>query len=152
RPQATRVGPAQTRGHDARRRLRLQDHLERRPRHRHLPAGTAARPVPVSRLPAHALTEETAMQPPGAGMQPRPLPGIKYVVAVASGKGGVGKPTVAANLAVALHHSGQRVGLTDADIYGPSVPTMLGLPAVDPNTTPMPVEAHGVKVVSMAFF
>ena len=55
------------------------------------------------------------------------LPGVKHVIAVASGKGGVGKSTVAANLAVALHMHGQRVGLMDADIYGPSVPIMFGL-------------------------
>ena len=58
---------------------------------------------------------------------PQPLPGVAHVVAVGSGKGGVGKTTVAVNLAVALAKLGYRVGLIDADIYGPNVPTMLGL-------------------------
>ena len=56
-----------------------------------------------------------------------PLPGVKHLIAVASGKGGVGKSTVAANLALTLHQYGQRVGLMDADIYRPSVPMMFGL-------------------------
>ena len=91
------------------------------------------------------------MQPPGAGPQKFELPNIQYLVAVASGKGGVGKSTVAANLALALHARGKRVGLMDADIYGPSIPTMLGIGDVDPQTTPFPIERHGVKVMSMGF-
>jgi ATP-binding protein involved in chromosome partitioning len=79
------------------------------------------------------------------------LPGVKHVVAVASGKGGVGKSTVAANLALALHASGKKVGLMDADIYGPSVPIMFGLGMVDPRTTPFPLEKHGIKLMSMGF-
>jgi ATP-binding protein involved in chromosome partitioning len=79
------------------------------------------------------------------------LPGVKYVVAVASGKGGVGKSTVAANLALALQMHGRRVGLMDADIYGPSVPTMMGLGTVDQSTTPFPVEKYGLKLMSMGF-
>ncbi|HEY7709937.1 MAG TPA: P-loop NTPase, partial [Candidatus Entotheonella sp.] len=61
--------------------------------------------------------------------QPKPnlLPDVKYIVAVSSGKGGVGKSTVAANLAVALASSGAKVGLIDADIYGPNIPMMLGV-------------------------
>ncbi len=87
-------------------------------------------------------------------MQPQktPLPGIKHVVAVASGKGGVGKSTVAANLALALHMHGQRVGLMDADIYGPSVPHMFGLGVVDQTRTPLPLEKFGIKLMSMGFF
>lgn len=78
---------------------------------------------------------------------------IRNAVAVASGKGGVGKTTVAVNLAVVLARSGARVGLLDADIYGPNVPTMMGL---DRMPTPrdgkmIPAEAHGVKVMSIAF-
>ena len=91
------------------------------------------------------------MQPPGAGPQKFELPNIQYLVAVASGKGGVGKSTVAANLALALHARGKRVGVMDADIYGPSIPTMLGIGDVDPQTTPFPIERHGVKVMSMGF-
>src|SRR5207244_741584 len=80
------------------------------------------------------------------------LPNIKYIVAVASGKGGVGKSTVAANLALALKQGGARVGLMDADIYGPSVPIMMGIPGVvDQHTTALPLERHGIKLMSMGF-
>ncbi len=87
-----------------------------------------------------------------AGQPSRVLPGVKQVVAVASGKGGVGKSTVAVNLAVALAQSGAAVGLLDADIYGPSVARLLG-GSGEPRTTPdrrlLPFEAHGLKFVSM---
>jgi ATP-binding protein involved in chromosome partitioning len=86
------------------------------------------------------------MQPPAG---PISLPNIKHVVAIASGKGGVGKSTVSTNLALALHLQGRRVGLMDADIYGPSIPIMLGL-HVD-TATPDPVERYGLKVMSMGF-
>jgi ATP-binding protein involved in chromosome partitioning len=84
------------------------------------------------------------------------LAGVKNIVAVASGKGGVGKSTTAANLALALAAEGARVGILDADIYGPSVGMMLGLPD---GTRPevknekffMPIEAHGIQAMSMAF-
>jgi ATP-binding protein involved in chromosome partitioning len=76
---------------------------------------------------------------------------VKNVVAVASGKGGVGKSTVAANLALALQQQGNRVGLLDADIYGPSIPLMMGAPNVDPKTTPFPLERFGLKLMSMGF-
>lgn len=79
------------------------------------------------------------------------LPGVKHVVAVASGKGGVGKSTVAANLALALHMTGKQVGLMDADIYGPSVPIMFGLGTVDPRTTPFPLRKLGISLMSMGF-
>lgn len=83
-----------------------------------------------------------------------PLPGVRHVVAVASGKGGVGKSTVAVNLALALAKAGARVGLMDADIYGPNVPLMLG---VDPKAKPrvndknkiLPIEAWGIRMISM---
>ena len=90
------------------------------------------------------------MQP---GAAPRiAMPGVKNVIAVASGKGGVGKSTVAANLALALKAQGNVVGLMDADIYGPSVPIMMGVPGTfDPNTTQFPLERHGVKLMSMGF-
>jgi ATP-binding protein involved in chromosome partitioning len=91
------------------------------------------------------------MHPPGGGPQKITLPGVKYVLAVASGKGGVGKSTVAANLALALQRQGNRVGLLDADIYGPSVPRMMGVGDVDPNATPFPLERHGLKLMSMGF-
>lgn len=82
------------------------------------------------------------------------LPGVKNIVAVASGKGGVGKTTVSVNLALALAKTGARIGLLDADVYGPSVPLMLGLkasPEVINNKIQPPV-VEGVKVISMGFF
>jgi ATP-binding protein involved in chromosome partitioning len=88
----------------------------------------------------------------GAGSQQKlTLPGIRQVIAVASGKGGVGKSTVAANLALGLRARGHQVGLMDADIYGPSVPIMMGLGTVDPQTTQFPIEKYGLKLMSMGF-
>jgi ATP-binding protein involved in chromosome partitioning len=83
------------------------------------------------------------------------LPGVRHVIAVSSTKGGVGKSTVAANLAVALATLGHRVGLMDADVYGPSVPIMLGAvarPQVSADKRIAPIERHGVKLMSMGFF
>jgi ATP-binding protein involved in chromosome partitioning len=91
------------------------------------------------------------MHPPGAGAQKITLPHVKHVLAVASGKGGVGKSTVAANLALALKMNGHAVGLMDADIYGPSVPIMMGVAGIDPQTTPFPIEKYGIKLMSMGF-
>jgi len=85
----------------------------------------------------------------------QPLPGIKNVIAVASGKGGVGKSTTAVNLALALALDGARVGLLDADIYGPSQPRMVGLQGERPTSrdgkTMQPMLAHGIKVMSIGF-
>lgn len=89
-----------------------------------------------------------------AGSGRKPVPGVRNVLAVASGKGGVGKSTISANLAVALARSGARVGLLDADIYGPSVPTLLGLKdrkLEGEGGLILPAEAHGLKVVSIGF-
>ena len=82
------------------------------------------------------------------------LPGVKSIVAVSSGKGGVGKSTVSANLSVALRQSGVTVGLMDADIYGPNIPMMMGVsePPGKEGEKILPAEAHGVKVISMGFF
>jgi ATP-binding protein involved in chromosome partitioning len=92
------------------------------------------------------------MRPP-AGPPPKiSLPNIRHIVAVASGKGGVGKSTVAANLALALAKPGTRVGLLDADIYGPSVPIMMGVQGlVDQRTTPLPLERYGLRLMSIGF-
>lgn len=93
---------------------------------------------------------------PGTRGQATLLPTVKNVIAVAAGKGGVGKSTVATNLALALHLQGAKVGLLDADIYGPSVPTMLGDPEVPPETKAgnriVPATYHGIKVISIGFF
>src|SRR5262245_37032787 len=92
------------------------------------------------------------MRPPAAPPPKIALPDIRNVLAVASGKGGVGKSTVAANLALALLRTGAQVGLLDADIYGPSVPIMMGVPCpVDQHTTPLPLERHGLKLMSIGF-
>src|SRR5205809_4907296 len=82
-----------------------------------------------------------------------PIPGVKNLIAVGSGKGGVGKTTVSVNLSIALTRLGHNVGLMDADVYGPNVPLMMGI-----NRTPMaygeriqPLEQYGVKLMSMGF-
>ncbi|MEO9079668.1 MAG: iron-sulfur cluster carrier protein ApbC [Rhodanobacter sp.] len=83
-----------------------------------------------------------------------PLPSVKNIIVVASGKGGVGKSTVAANLALALLAEGAKVGVMDADIYGPSQPTMLGVhgkPASPDGKSIMPMHAHGMPVMSIGF-
>ena len=82
------------------------------------------------------------------------IPSVKHVIAVSSGKGGVGKSTVAVNLAVALAQSGATVGLMDADIYGPNIPMMMGVeqPPEQQDGKLLPAESHGVKLISMGFF
>jgi ATP-binding protein involved in chromosome partitioning len=83
-----------------------------------------------------------------------PLPNVKNIIVVASGKGGVGKSTVAANLALALQAEGAKVGVMDADIYGPSQPTMLGVhgkPASPDGKSIIPMQAHGMPVMSIGF-
>ncbi len=84
-----------------------------------------------------------------------PLPGVQNIIAVASGKGGVGKSTVATNIAVALSMAGLRTGLLDADIYGPSIPLMMGVhdkPQVSSTNRIIPFLNHGVKMQSLGFF
>jgi ATP-binding protein involved in chromosome partitioning len=85
----------------------------------------------------------------------KPLPGVRNIIAVASGKGGVGKSTTAVNLALALAGEGANVGILDADIYGPSIPLMLGVadqsPGSDDGKSLNPLEAHGVQVMSIGF-
>jgi len=94
------------------------------------------------------------MNPNQPGQMPKlPIPGVKNLIAVGSGKGGVGKTTVSVNLAVGLGALGYRTGLMDADVYGPNVPLMMGI-----NRTPMalgdriqPLEQYGVRLMSMGF-
>jgi ATP-binding protein involved in chromosome partitioning len=94
------------------------------------------------------------MNPNQPGQQPKlPIPGVKNLIAVGSGKGGVGKTTVSVNLAISLARLGHPVGLMDADVYGPNVPLMMGI-----NRTPLaygdriqPLEQYGVKLMSMGF-
>lgn len=87
--------------------------------------------------------------------QQAPIPGVKKVIAVGSGKGGVGKSTVAVNLALGLRDQGLKVALLDADIYGPSIPRMLGVlnqkPEVSPENKLIPIQRHDLKIMSIGF-
>jgi ATP-binding protein involved in chromosome partitioning len=86
--------------------------------------------------------------------EPQPLPGVSSIIAVGSGKGGVGKTTLAVNLAVALARTGHKVGLLDADVYGPNVPLMLGSsepPNIVGDNRILPPERYGMKVISVGF-
>ncbi|HTI70852.1 MAG TPA: Mrp/NBP35 family ATP-binding protein [Candidatus Limnocylindria bacterium] len=99
-------------------------------------------------------TPQQAAATPGGVSQKQRLPGIRRVIAIASGKGGVGKSTCSVNLACALQQLGARVGLLDADIYGPSIPLMMGIhqkPNVTEDDHLMPIDSHGVKLMSIGF-
>jgi ATP-binding protein involved in chromosome partitioning len=107
---------------------------------------------PAAEVEVH-LSAEVARR---AGPQPERLPGVRNVIAVAAGKGGVGKSTVATNLAAALRVQGARVGILDADAFGPSIPQMMGAPEVPPGVAAgqkiTPAIHHGISVVSVGFF
>ena len=112
---------------------------------------TAERPGPAQAKPQGGLAAAT-----GAAQRPaKPIvPGVRHIIAVASGKGGVGKSTTAVNLALALSGLGLRVGLLDADIYGPSQPRMMGIsgrPSSPDGRRLLPMENYGIKVMSMGF-
>jgi ATP-binding protein involved in chromosome partitioning len=100
-------------------------------------------------LNAHMPHQHGPAQP-----APQPLPGVDAIIAVGSGKGGVGKTTLSVNLAVALARMGHKVGLLDADVYGPNVPLMLGVnsqPRMIGENRIEPIEAFGLKVISVGF-
>jgi ATP-binding protein involved in chromosome partitioning len=110
------------------------------------PPGGGARTLPV-------MNAAPAQAPRPSAPTPVAYPHLGRIIAVSSGKGGVGKSTVATNLAIALAASGARVGLMDADVYGPNVPRMMGVNAPPPvvNEKIIPLQAHGVKVISLGF-
>src|SRR5689334_23006968 len=111
---------------------------------------TAQRPSGPARPALHGHAHGHAHGQPGGGRLS--LPGIKHIIAVASGKGGVGKSTTAVNLALALHANGLKVGLLDADVYGPSQPRMMGIkgkPTSKDGKVMEPMSNHGIKVMSM---
>ena len=113
-------------------------------------AAAASAPAPAASKPAAA---KGAGPSQAAAAPSAPLEGVGRVIAVASGKGGVGKSTVAVNLALALKAQGHRVGVLDTDIYGPSLPTLLGVagrPAVS-NRRILPIEAAGLRIMSLGF-
>lgn len=114
------------------------------------PTAVDFEPVDVQAPGSAEGTAGPAQQPQG----PRSIPGVKHVIAVASGKGGVGKSTVAVNLTEALARRGLKVGLADLDIYGPSAPTMLGIrgrPSVDEQDKIVPLKSRGIDVMSIGF-
>lgn len=111
----------------------------------------------ISDVTVVSTTEERhAGNAPQTNRARQPLPGVAHVVAVASGKGGVGKSTVAVNLALALAESGLRVGLLDADVHGPSAPLMTGTSDARPKMLDgkkiLPIQRYGITIVSMGFF
>jgi ATP-binding protein involved in chromosome partitioning len=112
-----------------------------------------------AKIKINLKVEAAAAAPKTNEIKGKPIPGIKNIIAVASGKGGVGKSTVTANLAVALAKMGFKVGLLDADIYGPSMPIMFDVAQekplavnVDGKSKMKPVESYGVKMLSIGFF
>jgi ATP-binding protein involved in chromosome partitioning len=114
---------------------------------------TLTTPVPGS-APTSQFQRPTAPPRASAPAQPKPqtLPGVKHIIAVGAGKGGVGKSTVSVNLAVGLARRGYAVGLMDGDIYGPSLPTMLGLASLETNVRGSMIEpfyVHGVKAMTI---
>ncbi len=131
------------------------------------PAPTAAAPAPTTPPPAGPASPEASHRPIGGladsapasrGAAPKPqagarlLPGIRHIIAVGAGKGGVGKSTIALNIAVGLARKGHMVGLMDGDIYGPSLPTLLGLAGMEPIAHEgklQPFIAHGIKSMTI---
>ena len=128
-----------------------------RPNQQHAPEPAGAT-APTPRPPASRALPVMGQEPQSqraAVPAPTPVsyPHLGNVIAISSGKGGVGKSTVATNLAVALAQQGARVGLMDADIYGPNIPRMMGVNSAPPveNEKIIPLQAHGVKIMSLGF-
>jgi ATP-binding protein involved in chromosome partitioning len=118
-------------------------------------AAVQAALAPVSGGGAVTIVREKSPAPSAARRGPEPIPGVRRILAVASGKGGVGKSTVATNLALALSALGSRVGLMDADVYGPSIPLMLGITEKarsGEGQRLQPTLRHGLAVISMGMF
>lgn len=124
----------------------------------------AGREVPLTPSPrrqgpaahAHSHDRPAGHAAPQASKGVPPVPGVSRILVVASAKGGVGKSTIAVNLAAAMAKAGMKVGLLDADVYGPSIPTMLGTQGAEPGATGdrkklVPVEAHGMKTLSIGY-
>ncbi|MEP6508707.1 MAG: P-loop NTPase [Gemmatimonadales bacterium] len=115
-----------------------------------LPPKPQGKPRSLPVMGQDAQSQKAAVPAP----TPVNYPNLGTVIAISSGKGGVGKSTVATNIAVALAKQGARVGLMDADIYGPNIPRMMGVQSplqVDENARIIPLEAHGIKLVSIGF-
>jgi len=115
-------------------------------------AGLTTAPDQAQPVKANTGTEAPQQNPQDQAREGNPLPDIKHIIAVGAGKGGVGKSTIAVNLAIALARQGHSVGLMDGDIYGPSVPTMLGTSAYPPKAvgnTIIPYNVHGLKAMSV---
>ena len=107
-----------------------------------------------SQISGRQPRQPTPQPQPQQQQQNITLPNIKYKIAVASGKGGVGKSTVATNLAISLANAGRAVGLLDADAYGPSIPTMMGIqeqPKTSPERKIIPLVRHDIKLMSIGF-
>ncbi len=125
--------------------------------HSHAPAPAPSPVAGLRRVTKGARLSDEAMTQgaPAPAQSLKPVAGIDRILVVASAKGGVGKSTVAVNLAAAMAKAGMRVGLLDADIYGPSIPTMMGTvdaePATSGNKKLVPVEAHGMKTLSIGY-
>src|SRR5260370_19797269 len=114
--------------------------------------------APPPHRPGGGVAPASAHRPPQGGPSPMSkqdeIPGVAAVIAVASGKGGVGKSTTALNLALGLRDLGLRVGLLDADIYGPSVPRLTGInekPQLDDNRKMIPIQRFGLSIMSIGF-
>jgi len=146
--------------HDAEQRQRLLSALARQVRHAGWDGPVDAEIAELPAFGAEPAAGDTPEPEPGPavgdpGLPPkRAIPGVQRIIAVASGKGGVGKSTVAVQLALALRDRGFAVGLMDADIYGPSLPMMLGVnqrPHLDEREKIVPIRAHGLRCMSVGF-